>query len=150
MDWKAVIIYNVLYTFFYPSTWVDQRSSLGAIENHTRCYKKHPVVLCQTISMHPSFEAMCESPLLITSSYSINTQVAINHLVVDWLSGTGRLHGAVYSSRNNWFRRFLICNDYPHRLVCKFWYDQLQIYCFIKSVNGNKGAVFLPEARCAF
>ena len=23
-------------------------------------------------------------------------------------------------------------------------------YCFIKSINGDKGAVFFPEARCAF
>ena len=69
MDWEAVIVYHVLFIFFYPSTRADQRGSLGAIENHTRCYKKHPVVLCQTISMHPSFEAMYELPLLITSSY---------------------------------------------------------------------------------
>ena len=62
------------------------------------------------------------------------------------LSGTGRLHRAVYSSRNNWFRWFLICNNYPHRPVCKFWYNQLLFY----EIRRQRGCVLAWSQMCLF
>ena len=38
------------YTYFYPSTWVDQRGLLGAIENHTRYYKNTHVVFIRQLA----------------------------------------------------------------------------------------------------
>ena len=156
-----ILCYTVV--LFYLSVWAVRKACWvlkkilpGDIKSNTQWF------WCKTIDIH---ERYFWSNIWITinehSSYSICIQVEtiwymewqcrkcmvdwvvmVDCMVIDWV---------VCSGRNDYFRQFLIHNGYPDRLVHQCWYDQFHYaICLLNQLNGEKSALFLPEARCAF